>query len=235
MVCLMRITAENVGLRMVVRYVVPGRGPSGGPAMTDVVGRILTLDDDLVTVERRDGTVSTIELARVVTAKVVPPTPTRSRGAMAISADNLKDIMARGWAAPTDLPEGVLVQVAMLRNAYGTAGVRIDEHASEEWVARYEAAGGRAPLDGPATVGFLSIGEPIVAIGRIVVTGEWAGLSGMQVAADSRRQGLGTRIVEAGISWARQHGADKAYVRVHQDNEAALAMLAPFGFRTHPM
>lgn len=235
MVCPMRITAENVGSRMVVRYLVPGVGLSGGPAMSDVVGRILTLGETLVTLERRDGTVATIELARVVTAKVVPAVPTRSRGAMAISADNLRDIMARGSAEPVVPGDDTLVQVTMLRNSYAVEGVHLAESASEQWLARYAASSGQARLDGPATIGFAAIGEPIVAIGRVVVTGEWAGLSGIWVAAENRRQGLGTRIVEASISWARQHGADKAYLLVHRDNEAALAMLAPFGFKTHPM
>lgn len=59
------------------------------------------------------------------------------------------------------------------------------------------------------------------------------GLACVEVAADSRRQGLGTRIVEASIAWARQHGADKAYLQTMADNAAAIALYEPYGFHTH--
>ena len=88
------------------------------------------------------------------------------------------------------------------------------------------------------TVGFLSIADPaingpVIAIGRVVVTGEWAGLAGVEVAPDRRRQGLARQIVESSIAWARQHGADKAYLQTKTDNQAALALYEPYGFRTH--
>lgn len=311
----MTIDAASVGQRMVIRYVVAGQGPSGGPAMTDVVGRILAVGDGQVTVERRDGSPVVVDIADVVAAKVVPPSPVRSRRAQAISADNLTRITSRGWPAivseplgewelrasngftgransvavtgdpgvpgaeaiaavvafydrhgslpmaqvvvgsdgerlftaadwaPVEgRPGGAIVQVAELPGrpqdkAGSTGDASIQHHASDEWLALYhrvdEPATARAVLEGPATVGFVSIGDPVVAIGRVVVTGEWAGLACVEVAADSRRQGLGTRIVEASIAWARQHGADKAYLQTMADNAAAIALYEPYGFHTH--
>ncbi len=299
---------------MTIRYVVGGSGPSGGPAMTDVVGRILEVSGAEVTVERRDGSTVVVHLEDIVAAKVVPPTPTRSRGAMAISTDNLTRITSRGWPAIVSEPlgdwelraaggftgransvlvagspglpdaeavaavtafytshdleplaqvvagspgerlfldagwgpiedraagSGAIVQVAELMDGFRGDGVTVENSASDGWLGLYhrldgeDAAMARAVIEGPATVAFLSIGSPIAAIGRVVVTGEWAGLACVEVTPDHRRQGLGRRIVEASIAWAREHGADKAYLQTKIGNDAAIALYEPNGFRTH--
>lgn len=308
----MTVDAKSVGQRMVLRYVVAGQGPSGGPALTDVIGRVLALEDGLVTLERRDGTQVVVALADVVVAKIVPPSPVRSRRALSISADNLTRITSRGWPAiesealgdwelrssgdftgransvaaigdpglaggeaiavvlafyvsrgrppmaqvvmgsdaervfreagwspVTDKPggAGAVVQVAELTDGFASEGVDISPVASDAWMDIYHRVDdpetARKVLEGPATVGFVSIGDPPVAIGRVVVTGEWAGLACVEVVPDHRRQGLARRIIEASIAWAREHGADKAYLQTMAANADALALYAPYGFRTH--
>lgn len=63
-----------LGLRVVVRRVLPGEtGPSGGPAMTDVLGVMESWDDDALTVRREDGSVVRIERSTLVSGKAVPP------------------------------------------------------------------------------------------------------------------------------------------------------------------
>ena len=70
-----------VGQRVVVRRVLRGEtGPSGGPAMTDVLGTCESWEDGLVRVRREDGTVVEIAVADIVSGKPVPPRPTRLRG-----------------------------------------------------------------------------------------------------------------------------------------------------------
>lgn len=159
-----------------------------------------------------------------------------------VGSDGERLFLDAGWTPVEGRPGGAIVQVAGLPGrpqdkAGSTGDASIQHHASDEWLALYhrvdEPATARAVLEGPATVGFVSIGEPVVAIGRVVVTGEWAGLTCVEVAAASRRQGLGTRIVEASIVWARQHGADKAYLQTMADNAAAIALYEPYGFHTH--
>lgn len=64
-----------VGQRIVVRRLLPGEtGPSGGPAMTDVLGvcEAWNLGESLV-IRREDGTVLTVPLSLVVSGKPVPP------------------------------------------------------------------------------------------------------------------------------------------------------------------
>jgi GNAT superfamily N-acetyltransferase len=69
-----------VGQRVVVRRVVPGEtGPSGGPALTDVLGTCTAWGDGVCVVvpdgPAADGTAVTIPLAQIVSGKPVPPRP----------------------------------------------------------------------------------------------------------------------------------------------------------------
>ena len=65
-----------VGQRVVVRRVLPGEtGPTGGPAMTDVLGICESWADGTVVVRREDGSAVTISTADIVSGKPVPPRP----------------------------------------------------------------------------------------------------------------------------------------------------------------
>jgi hypothetical protein len=67
-----------VGHRVVVRRLVPGEtGPSGGPAMTDVLGICLSWSDTECVVAPESGDPVTIPLALIVSGKPVPPRPPR--------------------------------------------------------------------------------------------------------------------------------------------------------------
>src|SRR5688500_5811003 len=102
----MTIDPDARGRRVVVRHVVGGRGPSGGPAMTDVVGRLVEVTADEATIERRDGSLARVRLSDVVTSKVVPDRPRRTRAASSFSADELSRITSRGWPAVVSEPLG---------------------------------------------------------------------------------------------------------------------------------
>ena len=82
-------------------------------------------------------------------------------------------------------------------------------------------------------VAFARIGDPVVAIGRAVVTGDWMGLQGVEVAADHRGQGLATRVVDALLDWGASKGALSAYLQTVADNVAALRLYGRYGFVTH--
>jgi ribosomal protein S18 acetylase RimI-like enzyme len=307
----MSLDAATTGRRVVVRHETGGVGPSGGPELNDVIGRVMSVDADAVTLERRDGRTETIGLSTVVTWKLVPERPVRRRRAADITADELTRITSRGWPAiesvalgewelrssggftgrassvavhgdpgvpfpdalervrefyaAHDAPAlaqlvvgsgaddafaragwlpmrghhgGAVVQVADLDPAYDAdPQARVASTADDEWLAGYgrvdDPAIARAVLEGPATVGFVSIGTPTVAIGRVVVTGEWAGLACVEVSPDHRRRGLAKRIVETSLAWAVERGADKAYLQTMRSNPAALALYQPYGFRDH--
>ena len=65
-----------VGLRVVVRRVLPGlTGPTGGPAMTDVLGVLVEWGDSTLTVRTEEGVVVVIDRSEIVAGKPVPPRP----------------------------------------------------------------------------------------------------------------------------------------------------------------
>lgn len=65
-----------LGQRVVVRYLLEGqRGPSGGPAVTDVLGECLAWGEGQLIVRRADQTTVQIPLSLVVSGKPVPPRP----------------------------------------------------------------------------------------------------------------------------------------------------------------
>ncbi|MEO8106568.1 MAG: GNAT family N-acetyltransferase [Actinomycetes bacterium] len=89
-----------LGRRVSVRMTAGGTGPSGGPALRDVVGffEAATGDEPSVwSVRRRTGEVVTVDAARVVAAKIVPDTPRRLRTASDIDAAALETLAAAAW------------------------------------------------------------------------------------------------------------------------------------------
>ena len=71
-----RLGPHVVGSRVVVRRVLPGEtGPSGGPAMTDVLGVCTAWGDGRCVVEPETGDPVEIRLADIVSGKPVPPRP----------------------------------------------------------------------------------------------------------------------------------------------------------------
>ncbi len=95
-----------VGLRVVVRRTVPGEtGPSGGPALTDVLGVMESWDAETRTtvVRREDGSAVSIDLDHIVSGKPVPPRPSVRHRA---SAEEVQRRGAETWPAVVCEPLG---------------------------------------------------------------------------------------------------------------------------------
>jgi N-acetylglutamate synthase len=92
---------QVVGERVVVRRVLPGEtGPTGGPAMTDVLGICESWEAGIVAVRREDGTLVEIATADIVSGKPVPPRPSPR---LRVSAREAESHAAPLW--PTVLRE----------------------------------------------------------------------------------------------------------------------------------
>lgn len=52
----------------------------------------------------------------------------------------------------------------------------------------------------------------------------------MIVAADVRRGGVGSALLQAAIGWARAHGAHKVALQVWPHNDAGIGLYRKFGF-----
>ena len=77
-----------VGRRVVVRRLLRGEtGPSGGPAMADVLGVCESWADGVVAVRRERGDLVEIDTADIVSGKPVPPRPPRHRRLDPVEAD----------------------------------------------------------------------------------------------------------------------------------------------------
>ena len=157
-----------VGQRIVVRRLVRGeRGPSGGPAMTDLLGVCTTWADGKCVVEGPAGPV-TIPIADIVSGKPVPPRPSiRSR----VSPRDAEVHSVSMWPdVPTEpLGEWVLrsgvtpVQIARAGSvlAMGDPGLPL-EQASEAVVAHYAAIGrpawAQVEVDSDIDLGLVALG-----------------------------------------------------------------------------
>ncbi|KAA1422681.1 GNAT family N-acetyltransferase [Mumia zhuanghuii] len=320
-----------VGQRVVVRSTVPGeRGPTGGPAYTDVIGRLLEHDGARLRIQRRDGSEVEVDTAGVVAAKAVPDgrARVRTRPAGDFSPEELARICTRGWpprfSEPlgewtlrasggftgransvavhgdpgTPLPEALahvqayyashdlpakaqvidetvwaarfadagwvgiggthdhaVVQVADVATIEAapavtttdadparTPQVRIDDALTDAWLEAAERDTTSVTsedvgfvLASPPVVGFAVVegAEGVEAVARIVVTGEWAGLSSVHTLPHARRRGHAARLLEESTRWAAERGADKVYLQTMRHNTPALSLYAGYGFVTH--
>jgi len=140
-----------VGQRVVVRRVLPGEtGPSGGPAMTDVLGTLLSWDSTECVVAPETGPAVTIRVADIVTGKPVPP---RGSVRQRVTAREAEIRALPLWTSPTTEPLGewVLRVVTGERGrgsrransvlAIGDPGLPLPEAASR--VQRFYAGFGR--------------------------------------------------------------------------------------------
>lgn len=308
-----------VGQRVVVRRLVPGeQGPTGGPALTDVLGTMLAWDDVTTVVQREDGSRVTIALADVVSGKPVPPRPSvrhrvtpaeaerralrgwpavevedlgnwalrasggfsaRANSALVIDspgcpvAEGLAEVRAfyaaralpplaqvvvgsveedqllrHGWRdarpgeAHTLFQVGSVAQVSRtlrsLPPAPGTDLLSTGDRVTDAWLAddtraRRHRDAAVAVLEGPAEVAFVSVGDPVVAKGRVSHVDDWAGITDVWVSPEHRRRGLAAAVVRELVGWAAERGATTAYLQVRGDNAAALALYERLGFATH--
>jgi N-acetylglutamate synthase len=93
-----------VGLRVVVRRVLPGRtGPTGGPAMTDLLGVMESWTDTATVVRAEDGTATEIPLRHIVSGKPVPPRPSPR---MRVPAEQACRLSNASWPAVRAEPLG---------------------------------------------------------------------------------------------------------------------------------
>jgi ribosomal protein S18 acetylase RimI-like enzyme len=131
----------------------------------------------------------------------------------------------------------------LLRAATGTTDLelRLDDRPDPAWLSNYRQDGGTLPSSAadllsnhPAAVfaSYRSDGRA-VAIARAVVDDRWAGLFAVEVAPDHRRLGLGALVSAAGLRWAAQRGARRAYLQVATDNQPAIGLYQQLGFAVH--
>jgi N-acetylglutamate synthase len=93
-----------VGKRVVVRRRLPGSsGPSGGPALTDLLGILEEWGQRTLTVRAEDGTATVVDRSLVVAGKPVPPRPSVR---LRVSPDEAQRRAVDFWPPLEQLPLG---------------------------------------------------------------------------------------------------------------------------------
>jgi N-acetylglutamate synthase len=123
------------------------------------------------------------------------------------------------------------------------AGLDVDMAAEPDdgWLALYRFRGRRPPpmarrlLMSAPWQAFASVREAgdTVAIGRVAVAGDWAGLTAVEVHPRHRRRGLGGAVTAALAAAAAARGVAGLYLQVEDDNGAARALYRRIGFADH--
>jgi ribosomal protein S18 acetylase RimI-like enzyme len=141
------------------------------------------------------------------------------------------------------IEEPTLVQVADV-DPYPSDDVHVFTHADDAWIAAALRIRGLASDEAEVfaaqhrAVAVESVWVAIhmndrpAAVGVAAIERGWAGLHGIYVAKDVRRQGVARKLSEAllGLSCAR--GARRAWLQVAKGNAAALPLYQELGFRT---
>ena len=70
----------------------------------------------------------------------------------------------------------------------------------------------------------------VVAVGRVVADGGWAGVFGMARLPRARGQGAARTVLAAQAGWAGAHEADRMYLQVERDNIPAIRLYERAGF-----
>lgn len=119
--------------------------------------------------------------------------------------------------------------------------VHVAPSASDAWLANDARAlrslsAARAVLEGPAEVGFVTVGptpDEVWAKGRVSTADDWAGITDVWVDPARRRGGLALVVMQELVRWAAERGATTTYLQTRGDNPAALALYDRLGFVTH--
>jgi len=132
-----RLGPHVVGSRVVVRRVLPGEtGPSGGPAMTDVLGVCTAWGEGRCVIAPEDGEPVEIRLSDIVSGKPVPPRPSVRHRVSARAAEehtqglwrHLETEPLGEWVLRTyPSPSERLIKRANSCLAMGDPGVGLDE------------------------------------------------------------------------------------------------------------
>ena len=154
-------------------------------------------------------------------------------------------LAAAGWIAE----HPVRVQVVDVASALMLVAVRDDlppleltDRPTPAWTSVYRY--GSAPLPPVGEAVLANADEPVfvlasdpgpvpVAVGRGALTPGWLGITAIDVAAGARRRGLGGHVLRGLLAKASARGARFAYLQVADENVAAQALYARFGFVDH--
>ncbi|HEX9039003.1 MAG TPA: GNAT family N-acetyltransferase [Ktedonobacterales bacterium] len=116
----------------------------------------------------------------------------------------------------------------LMREAFLASPTLVAQYSMAEYQRYQERVWSRwREKPGPAFIAVDSAGGPIGGL-RVNPDDSWA--IGMGVVAAARNQGVGRRLIEAAISYARAAGAPSLFLKVDPTNAIAIALYRRMGF-----
>lgn len=118
-----------------------------------------------------------------------------------------------------------------------------EQEASEEWIKASASLSGVADAffqvhkEGVQNIAvtktfvYARIDGAIVGCGYGVVEKGYVGIYNLHVSKEYRKQGIGTAICNAILTFGKENGAAKGYLFVHNENENAISLYEKKGFR----
>jgi N-acetylglutamate synthase len=178
--------------------------------------------------------------ARDLPAVIAVPYPTGRPTASAL--DRRLDRL--GWSLRADAATVMTAESTRVAELGGRAAVQVDvaPEPDSRWLRRYHYRGEDLPpvaiqvLTSAPWQAFASVraGSETIAIGRVAGSGDWAGLTAIEVDPASRRQHLGTAVTAALASHAAERGGfGQLYLQVADHNSGARALYRTLGFADH--
>ena len=146
-----------------------------------------------------------------------------------------------GWTVRADAATVMTATTAGVARFARAAAVSIDPAPDAAWLGQYHYRGQQLPplairlLTSAPWQAFASIreGGETLAIGRVAASGDWAGLTAIEVDPRHRRRGLGAAVTTALAAYAADHGFRGLYLQVSDGNAAARSLYGQLGFADH--
>lgn len=163
--------------------------------------------------------------------------PTRARDDATTPLDDY--LVARGWGPQLKPAYVMTAQAVDVKPPRDDVTVRFDDRPDDAWRALYRYRGELPPASALSLLmsapfqEFASVedaGGATIAIARLSLDGEWAGITAVEVAREHRRRGLATAITSALAAEAARRRARRMFLQVDAGNMAARALYARCGF-----
>lgn len=119
--------------------------------------------------------------------------------------------------------------------------VQLTDQPTSAWLGVWHAVHGHggdtrseremlARVDRPCAYASAMSGDDVVAVGRVVADGGWAGVFGMATVLRARGKGAARAVLTALAGWAAAHEADRMYLQVERGNIPAIRLYEQTGF-----
>lgn len=119
----------------------------------------------------------------------------------------------------------------------GSVRVRVDDRPTVDWFTAWHAVNGQdgewdllGRVKQPSAYASVIVGTEVVAVGRAVTDDGWAGVFGMATLPSARGKGAARAVLAALAGWAREQAADRMYLQVEYENDAAVGLYSRAGF-----